>query len=343
MFALAKTAAAPGLTAVDVPRPKLRSTDVRIKVTHAGICGTDMHIYNWDTWAQHRIKVPTVTGHEFVGRITELGSEVHGFEEGQRVSAECHVVCGLCRSCRTGQGHLCEQTSIIGVDRDGAFAEEVVVPASNLWPLKLDSIADRHAAIYDPLGNAMHTVMAFNIASKDVLITGAGAIGLMATAMAKANGAYRVIVVEPNPMKRKLALKMGADLAIDPVEGDLQEQITALTVDYQPDVLLEMSGHPKALIDGMRVLANGGKVALLGIPSAEVQLDLAELVIFKGLTLQGIIGRKMFETWYQVEAFVRTHPQMVDAIITHTMPAADFDQAFTLLRDGKAGKIVLEF
>lgn len=343
MFAIVKNSASRGIwsTATQKAAP-LGPNDVRIKVSHAGICGTDLHIFQWDKWAEGRVKIPTVLGHEFVGTISELGSHVTHVSLGQRVSAECHVVCGTCRFCRTGRGHLCPDTRIIGVDRDGAFCEEVVVPASNLWPIHPD-IPNHHAAIFDPLGNAMHTVSAFDVAGKVVLVSGTGSIGLMAVAMAKALGAATVVVSEPQAHKRELAKTLGADLCLDPAADDLAGRIRAFTGGDDVQVVLEMSGHPRALTTALELVTPGGEVALLGLPSAAVTLPLAETVIFKGLTLQGIIGRRMYDTWYAVDTFVRKHPDVVEKIVSHVLPAADFAKGFDLLESGKSAKIVLDF
>ncbi len=338
MFAIAKPEPAKGLVATDVSQVTVRTDEVRIGVTHAGICGTDMHIYQWDDWAKGRIKPPLVIGHEFVGEIIEVGSSVTEYSIGQRVSAECHIVCGVCTLCRTGRAHLCDNTNIVGVDRQGAFCEELVIPARNLWPIN-SKIADSHAAIFDPLGNAMHTVTTHPVAGQNVLISGAGAIGLAAVAMAKANGALTVTVVEPNAYKREIADTLGADLTLDPTKDD----VVAAVKSHIPTVLLEMSGNEQALITGLNALEKGGKAALLGIPSKPVSLDLAELVIFKGLTLSGVIGRKMFETWYQVDNFVCHNPDAIDHIVTHTLPATEFQEAFNFLEQGKAIKAVLSF
>lgn len=343
MFAIVKNRAEKGLWHENrLPNQQLGPNDVRIKVSHAGVCGTDFHIYKWDDWAKGRVKVPTVLGHEFVGQITELGSAVSGYAIGDRVSAECHITCGVCKYCRTGRGHLCSDTQIIGVDRDGAFTNELVMPAGNLWKIH-DSIKDEHAAIFDPLGNAMHTVSAFDLAGKTVLVTGAGAIGLMAIAMSYARGAAHVVVVEPQELKRKMATDLGAALVLDPTQSDVKEQIRTFTEGHMIDVLLEMSGNEKGIQQGMDLLANGGEVAMLGIPPKAITLDIASTIIFKGLTVKGIIGRKMFETWYQVDTFVRKNPAVIDKIITHTLPAERFAEAFTLMEEGKAGKVVLKF
>lgn len=344
MFAIVKSRAEKGLWAEDraTARAPLGPTDVRVKVTHAGICGTDFHIYQWDSWAQGRIKTPRVLGHEFVGRVVEVGSAVTHLAPGQRVSAECHVTCGVCKFCRTGRGHICQNTSIIGVDRDGAFTGEIVFPASNAWPVH-DSIPDPHAAIFDPTGNAMHTVMATNISGQNVLITGAGAIGLMATAIAKANGARQVFVLEPQPAKRELALKVGADLALDPRTPGTNDEILRATDGYGPDVLLEMSGNEGAITNALGLLAMGGTAVMLGLPGKPIQFDLAEKFIFKGLTMKGVIGRLMYDTWYQVDAFMRRSPHVMDTIVTHVLPAARFAEGFDMMEKGTCGKVVLKF
>lgn len=333
MFAICKTEAKPGLEAREVDAPTMGAEDVRIKVSHAGVCGTDLHIYRWDDWAQSRVKPPLVLGHEFVGEIVELGRNVTGFEKGQLVSAECHVVCGVCSLCKSCRAHLCEKTEIIGVDRRGAFCEEAVMPAANLWPVSR-GIAPQSAAIFDPLGNAMHTVKTFPVNGKHVLITGAGAIGLAAIAMAKHDGASRITVVEPNPEKQQLAKELGADEILNP-----GEDISGA----QPHVLLEMSGNEKAIAFGLRALAMGGQAAMLGLPAAPIQLDLSELVIFKGLSLQGVIGRRMFETWQQVDSFVKANPKVPERLISHIISAENFSEAFELLDAGKAIKTVLNF
>lgn len=342
MFAIAKTAPEAGLTAIDQPQvAKLAPNDVRIAVKKAGVCGTDLHIYRWDSWAQGRIKPPLILGHEFVGEVIEVGSHVTAVQKGQRVSGECHIVCNQCRPCRTGNAHLCEKTVIIGVDRAGAFAEQLIMPEQNLWPIA-DEVPDHHAAIFDPMGNAMHTVMQFSLAGKVVLITGVGSIGLMAVAMAKAAGAARVLVLEPQAHKRKLATNLGADAAIDATDAAAEGQIKEAAGSQGIDVLLEMSGNVRALEAGCRVLNMGGQVALLGIPSQPITFDLGNLLVFKGLEWKGIIGRKMFETWYQVDAFARHHPQVIEQIISHQLPARDFQKGFELFDKGQSVKVVLD-
>lgn len=334
MFTIQKQKPGKGLVAVDAPKPSLPVGWARLKVTHAGVCGTDLHIYKWDAWAAGRLRPPVIIGHEFVGELLELHPSVEAsrYTIGGRYSAEGHTTCGVCVPCRTGNAHVCAETKIIGVDIHGAFAEEVVVPVANLWPI-LPDIASAHAAIFDPLGNAMHTCMTVSISGKKVLITGAGPIGLMCVAMAKSLGANQVTVTEVNPVRLAKATDMGADFALQP--QDLK--------DKNFDVVLELSGHPAALRQGLEALKPTGDMVLLGIPAGEVALPLAEQVIFKGLRLHGVVGRRMYDTWYQVENFVRHHPALVDKVISHTFPAANFQQAFDLLEAGQANKIILEF
>lgn len=338
MFAIAKTSAAPGLNIISAEAPlSPQAHEVQIAVTHAGVCGTDYHIYSWDGWAQGRVKPPLILGHEFVGEVVAVGSGVTHVTKGQRVSAECHVVCSVCSFCRTGRGHLCAQTSIIGVDQHGAFAERVNVPASNIWPVHND-IPDHHAAIFDPLGNAMHTVMEVPVATKHVVILGAGPIGLMAIAMCKAFGAARVTVLEPQAAKRRLAEDLDADEVLNPLEMDVQS-----LKQLQPEIVLEFSGNAKAIQGGLAMLQNGGDMVMLGIPPEPVTLDIANEVVFRGLKLHGIIGRKMFETWQQSDAFMRNHPYVLERIITDRVRAQDFERALTMMKEGTGAKAVLEF
>lgn len=335
-----------GLEMMNVPIPTVKPDEVLIKVKSVGICGTDFHIYSWDEWSQRRIKPPVIIGHEFVGEIVEIGSNVGGklagkIYKGQRVSAEGHIVCDLCKFCRTGQGHICQETEIIGVDRDGCFAEYIAIPASNVWPVP-DAIPDKYAAIFDPLGNAMNTVMAQPVAAKNVMITGAGAIGLFAIPIAKAMGAEQVIVMEPNPLKQELAKKVGADIILHPSDPDLVKKVKDATFGYGPDVLLEMSGHPGALKTGLELLSKGGDCSLLGIPGSEVSLNLAELIIFKGIHIHGITGRKMYETWYQCQSFLLKTGNLIDPIITHHIKFDQFQEGFDLMEKNLAAKVVMD-
>lgn len=341
MRAVCKTAPAPGFQTCEVPTPAIGPSDVLIRVEKAGICGSDYHIYSWDKWAQSRVKPPVVMGHEFMGTVATIGENVRTVATGDRVSAEGHIADGTCLLCRTGQAHLCEHLQIIGVDRDGAFADYIAMPESNVW--KLDAaIPDEFAAIFDPLGNAVHTVMAAGVSTKSVLVTGAGSIGLMAIAAARAAGAAAILAVDVNLAKLELAKKLGATQTFHANDERLVERIVELTDGNGADVLLEMSGNPQAIDAGLRSVRNGGTAALLGIPSDEIKINLADRVIFKGLTLLGINGRRMFETWYQADALLRSGRIDLRPIITHVLPVAQFERAFELMRTGEAIKIVLD-
>ena len=338
MFAIVKHAAQKGLRAQHTPRPhKIGAHEVRLKVLYAGICGTDMHIYQWDAWAQQRINPPLILGHEFSAKILEVGTAVTKYTKGQLVSAECHIICGACPLCKTNQGHLCNNANIIGVDRDGAFCEELILPQESLWPIS-EGIDPKHGAIFDPIGNAMHTVTTHNVHGTHTLITGAGSIGLAAIAIAKAHGAKHISVVEPNTTRHKIAYSLGANAVYTTIE-----EAHPTFKNTPPEVFLEMSGHPQALQKGLKTLEFGAKVALLGLPSAPISLDLAEDIILKGVTIHGIVGRKIFETWLQVDTFLKENPHVPEALITHTVPAHDFKKAFDTLEKGVAIKAVLDF
>lgn len=343
MFAIVKARPEQGLSdaSVEVPAPP-GPGEVEIAVSMAGVCGTDFHIWKWDEWSSRRMSLPRVIGHEFVGRVVRTGAGVGHLAPGQRVSCECHVTCGHCRLCRTGRAHLCAKTSIIGVDRPGAFAERVVVPASNVWPVH-DDIPDRHAAIFDPCGNAMHSATIVPLSGRDVLITGAGTIGLFSIGIARAHGARRVMVTEPSEYRAEIARKLGADLVADPRKPETNEQILRLTDGQGPEIVLEMSGNAGALRNALEIAENGAHVVLLGIPSGDVSLDLAETVIMKGATLHGVTGRRMFETWYDVSAFMLRNPEVVDRILTHRLEARDYATGFDLIAAGKCGKVLLDF
>jgi threonine 3-dehydrogenase len=342
MRALVKPGPEPGLLLTEVPIPSIGPTDVLIRVEKAGLCGTDLHIYDWDSWARQRIKPPRVVGHEFMGTVAATGDAVRAVRVGERVSAEGHVVDLTCLLCRTGQAHICEHVEIIGVDRDGAFAEYVAIPEYNVWRLD-PAIPDVYAAIFDPLGNAVHTVMAAGVSVKSVAITGVGSIGLMAVAVARAAGATAVYAIDVNPTKLELAQKLGADATFLATQPNLVAEIRDLTRGDGVDVLLEMSGSGAALDQGLQLLRNGGTAALLGIPPGDVSLNLAERIIFRGLTVLGINGRRMFETWYQTEALVKSGRVDPRAIITHVLPYDQFQHAFDLTSKGEAAKIVLDF
>ncbi|MCA9269749.1 MAG: L-threonine 3-dehydrogenase, partial [Planctomycetales bacterium] len=304
MPAIRKLEDAPGLSwQPQTPTPKIGPRDVLIAVTHAGICGTDRHIFEWDAWSQSRVQLGITTGHEFVGRVVEVGQAVTRAHVGQRVSAEGHIGCGSCEPCRTGNGHICEKVDIIGIDCNGCFASFVAVPEENIWPVHAD-IPDRIAAVFDPLGNAVHTVMSAGVSGRSVLITGTGTIGLMAITVARAAGASRILVTDVDERRLKLARRLGADEAYPASDPNWVAEARKATQGQGPNVLLEMSGHPQALANGFAALRNGGTAALLGLPSRPVELDLPNAIIFKGATVLGINGRRMFETWYQMENFL---------------------------------------
>ncbi len=341
MRALVKERPGPGMSLRDVPVPAIGPNDVLIRVQKAGICGTDMHIWAWDPWSANRLRPPLVVGHEFMGVVAATGSAVRTFTIGERVSAEGHIACGVCFLCRSGQAHICAAVKVIGVDRDGCFADYIAMPESNVW--KLDaSVPDEWAAIFDPFGNAVHTVMTGDVSLKSVLITGAGSIGLMAVGVAAAAGAAKIIVTDPNPHKLALARTMGAHSALDSSASDLREAILAQTDGRGADVLLEMSGNPAALDMGLSVLRNGGRAAVLGIPAGKVTLDLAEHVVLKGITLIGVFGRRVWETWYQMQSLVSLGRIDLKPVITHVVPFDRFEECFTALKRTEAVKIVLD-
>jgi threonine 3-dehydrogenase len=342
MRALVKSRAGPGFLLTEVPVPAIGPGDVLIHVEKAGLCGTDHHIYAWDGWAATRIKPPLVVGHQFMGTVAAVGEEVRSVRAGERVSAEGHIADLTCLLCRTGQAHICEHVEIIGLDRDGAFAEYVAVPEYNVWRLD-PQIPDVSAAIFDPLGNAVHTVMAAGVSVKSVVITGVGSIGLMAIQVARAAGAIAIYAVDVNPARLELAARLGADGTFRATDHDLVGEIKRRTHGDGADVLLEMSGSAAAIDLGLQALRNGGRAALLGIPSQAVELNLAERIIFKGVTVLGINGRRMFETWYQMQALVKSGRVDLGPIVTHVLPYTEFDRAFELMEKGEAVKIVLDF
>ena len=341
MHALVKPGPAPGMEMREVPVPEVGPDDVLIAVETASVCGTDLHIFQWDRWAQSRIKPPYIPGHEFSGTIVSVGERVKNFSLGDFVSAEMHIACGHCLQCRTGQAHVCQFVKILGVDGNGAFADYVCIPATNVW--KLDpSIPREWGSLLDPFGNAVHTVLAGPIAGQTALVTGCGPIGLFAIAIAKACGAARVFAVEPNAGRLALAQQMGADLLLDPRDPTIEAAVHQATEGNGVDALLEMSGHGAAIQQVLRLLRNGGWAGLLGLPSKPVELDLADAVIFKGATVHGINGRKMYETWLQAEALLRSGRIDLSPVITHRLPLAEFDQAMHLLESGQASKILLQ-
>lgn len=343
MPSLVKTAPGRGMALQDSPVPECRPDDVLIRIRKTGICGTDVHIFQWDTWAERRVRPPFTVGHEFMGEVAAVGGAVGEFKVGEFVSGEGHVVCGHCYYCRTGQGHICRDVKIIGVDRDGCFAHYMTLPASNVWRVK-PGVPHEVAAIYDPYGNAMHTVMSQGVAGKTVCVVGAGAIGLMAVKIAVAAGALDVFVVEPQVHKRVLARECGAEHVFDPAEPRFQPAFLAATPDgVGCDVVLEMSGSPAGVRSAFELVRAGGEVALLGIPSKDVGLNLAEAIIFKAVTVRGVNGRRMFETWYQCERFLLDHKLDLRPLITHEIPYDKYLDAFDLLERGQAVKIILNW
>ena len=341
MKALVKEKPERGLVLKDIPVPEPGEEEVLVRIRAAGICGTDVHIYDWDKWSRKRIHPPLVTGHELVGEVAALGKAVRHIEIGRRVSAEGHIACGHCEFCRTGQAHICRDVEIIGVDRNGCFAEYMCIDAGNLWPVP-DAIPDHIAAIFDPVGNAMHTVMAEPVAGKTVLITGAGAIGLFAVAIAESAGASSIIVIEPNALKRDYARRVGADVLLSPDDDHLVETVYDHTNGLGPQVLLEMSGHPGAITTGLRLLRNGGCACVLGIPSNPVTIDWAKDIVFKGITIKAINGRRMYDTWFQTQNFMLKEQEQINRLITHRLPFDLFEKGFGLLHRGEAVKVVLE-
>ena len=340
MQALVKTQAGPGLELRDVPEPQMTINDVRIRVRRTGICGTDLHIADWDPWAQRTIEPPLVVGHEFVGEVIEVGSNVSDIAPGDIVSGEGHVVCGRCRHCRAGRWHLCAKTVGLGVQRDGAFAEQVVLPVTNVWH-HWPGIDEEVAAIFDPFGNAVHTALAFPVLGEDVLVVGAGPIGLMATAVTRHAGARFIVVSEPNPVRRDLASQMGATLAIDPRERDLHDVQRELGMVEGFDVVLEMSGNPGAIRDAMANMAHGASMAVLGIPTEEIALDVSRIV-FDQLTIRGIYGREMYETWYKMSVMLWSGLD-IRPVITHRFDHREHVAAFAAARSGDAGKVVMDW
>lgn len=340
MKALVKSKPERGIWLEDIDVPKPGHNDVLIKVGRTAICGTDIHIYQWDDWASNTIPVPLAVGHEFSGEVVECGSEVQGFNVGDRVSAEGHITCGVCRNCRAGRRHLCIDTVGVGVSRPGAFAEYISVPAFNVFKLP-DAITDDMAAILDPLGNATHTALSFDLVGEDVLITGAGPIGIMAVAIARYAGARHIVITDINDYRLSLAKKMGATVALNVTEGSLEDTMNKLGMEEGFDVGMEMSGNPSAFRDMLRTLHHGGRVALLGIPPGETAIDWKD-VIFKGLILKGIYGREMFETWYKMASMLQSGLD-INPIITHRFEVADYEQAFQLMESGQSGKVILNW
>ncbi len=340
MKALVKAHAEPGLWVDDIPVPSIGPNDVLIEIAKTAICGTDMHIYQWDHWAQRTINVPMAIGHEYTGTIVDIGSEVGGFSVGDRVSGEGHITCGHCRNCRAGRRHLCRNTVGVGVNRQGAFAEYLSLPAVNAFKLP-DSITDDIAAVLDPFGNAVHTALAFDMVGEDVLITGAGPIGIMAVAVARFVGARHVVVTDLNDYRLQLAAMMGATRVVNVGRDSLDDVMTDLGMQEGFDVGLEMSGNTLALREMLRTLHHGGSIAMLGIPPDEAAIDWSQ-VIFKGLTIKGIYGREMFETWYKMASMLQSGLDIAP-VVTHHFTADDYALAFETMGSGNSGKVILDW
>lgn len=340
MKALAKLHAEPGIWMTEADKPEYGYNDLLIRIKKTAICGTDVHIFKWDEWSQKTIPVPMIVGHEYVGVVEAMGDGVRGFEPGDRVSGEGHITCGHCRNCRAGRRHLCRNTVGVGVNRQGCFAEYLVIPADNAFKLP-DDISDDLAAIFDPFGNAVHTALAFDLVGEDVLITGAGPIGIMAAAVARHVGARHVVITDVNPYRLELAEKMGATRAVDVTKTKLRDVMSELGMKEGFDVGLEMSGVPSAFASMLETMNHGGKIAMLGIPPTAVAIDWNQ-VIFKGLVIKGIYGREMFETWYKMASLLQSGLDL-SPILTHQMPVDDFQKGFDIMTSGQSGKVILNW
>src|ERR1700761_2068747 len=340
MLAVVKPEAAPGADVRQMPVPQIGPDDVLVKVKVASVCGTDLHIYNWDQWAQNRIKPPLIPGHEFCGHVVATGKNVTAVKEGDFVSAEMHVACGKCYQCRTGEAHICQHVKIIGVDANGAFAEFVVIPESNIWKIDPAVPAD-YASVLDPLGNAVHTVLAGEIAAKTVAVIGCGPIGLFSIAVAKAVGATSVFAIEVNEHRARIAREMKADYVLNPAKEDVHAIVMEKTGGLGVDVVLEMAGHPDSLRTGFDIVRRGGRISLLGLTSKPISLNFSEDIIFKGITVQGINGRRMYQTWYQMTALLKNGKLDLHPVITDRIALKDFSGAMERLKTGEASKILV--
>ena len=340
MKSLVKAFAEPGIWMQDVPEPAIGHNDVLIRVHRSAICGTDMHIYNWDAWAQKAVPVPMTVGHEYSGEIVDMGVEVRGLSTGDRVSGEGHITCGHCRNCRAGRRHLCRNTQGVGVNRPGSFAQYLALPASNVFKLP-SAIDDEIASILDPLGNATHTALAFNVVGEDVLITGAGPIGVMAVAIARHCGARHIVITDVNDYRLDLARRMGASRALNVTRDSLDAAMAELGMEEGFDVGFEMSGNPAALREMLRTMNHGGSISMLGIPPGETAIDWNQ-VIFKGLVIKGIYGREMFETWYKMASMLQSGLD-VRGVITHRFGINDYREGFEIMGSGRSGKVILDW
>ncbi len=340
MKALVKKSPERGIWMEDVPEPQCGTNDVKIKVTHTGICGTDLHIYTWNEWAQRTLDLPLITGHEFCGIVEEIGPGITHYKPGDHVSGEAHITCGYCRNCRAGKRHLCHKTIGVGIQRDGAFAEYLVIPESNVWPIHKD-IPSEIAAFFDPYGNAAHTALSFEMVAEDVLITGAGPIGIMAVSICNFVGARHVVITDVNDYRLDLARKMGASRAINVSRERISDVFEDLNMSNGFDVGLEMSGNPDAFKDMLENMYHGGKIALLGLLPKATQINWDD-IIFKGLHVKGIYGREMYETWYKMTQMLRSGLD-ISPVLTHKLPIDDFQEGFDIMESGNCGKVVLEW
>ena len=340
MKALVKRSPEAGIWMEDVDNPICETNDVKIKITHTAICGTDMHIYDWDEWAQKNLELPLIVGHEFCGVIEEIGAGVSHYKVGDRVSGEGHLTCGYCRNCRAGKRHLCHKTIGIGIHRNGAFAEYLVIPESNVWPIHKD-ISSEIAAFFDPFGNAVHTALTYNLTGEDVLISGAGPIGIMAVAICKFSGSRNIVITDINDYRLNLALKLGATRIINPKKEKIKDVFEDLNINHGFDIGLEMSGNPEAFNQMIDHMYNGGNIALLGLLPKSTKINWDD-VIFKGLNIKGIYGREMYDTWYKMTQMVRGGLS-ISEVLTHRFNIDDFQDAFEVLKSGNCGKVVLEW
>ena len=340
MKALVKHTPEKGIWMEDVDVPQCGVNDVKIKITHTAICGTDMHIYEWDEWAQKNLDLPLTVGHEFCGLIEEIGSAVTQYKVGDRVSGEGHITCNYCRNCRAGKQHLCHKTIGIGIHRDGAFAEYLVIPESNVWPIHND-IPSEIASFFDPFGNAVHTALTYNLTGEDVLISGAGPIGIIAAAICKFSGSRNIVITDINEYRLELALKLGATKAVNPEKESLKSVYNELGINHGFDVGLEMSGNSEAFNQMINNMYNGGSIALLGLLPNSTKINWDD-VIFKGLNIKGIYGREMYDTWYKMTQMIRSGLS-ISSVLTHRYKIDDFDKAFEILKSGNCGKVVLEW
>jgi len=340
MKALVKRSPEAGIWMEDVDNPICETNDVKIKITHTAICGTDMHIYDWDEWAQKNLELPLIVGHEFCGVIEEIGAGVSHYKVGDRVSGEGHLTCGYCRNCRAGKRHLCHKTIGIGIHRNGAFAEYLVIPESNVWPIHKD-ISSEIAAFFDPFGNAVHTALTYNLTGEDVLISGAGPIGIMAVAICKFSGSRNIVITDINDYRLNLALKLGATRTINPKKEKIKDVFEDLNINHGFDIGLEISGNPEAFNQMIDHMYNGGNIALLGLLPKSTKINWDD-VIFKGLNIKGIYGREMYDTWYKMTQMVRGGLS-ISEVLTHRFNIDDFQDAFEVLKSGNCGKVVLEW